>query len=316
MPVELGAIPENMTYSPPTQYEDGETSFVAFSALDRSSFTDGQTMKIRVHSLSEFLVPQRSYLRYNLKLTGTGGANLTAAAGLMTSLGGAAVLSRVKTTVAGTEVENINHYYQHINTLYRVAPVSQQNFLKQVELYNYTDDTSHPLQSATGVVNGAQICHALRVAILENEQYVPLPYISGGLDFEVDFATALEVSKSASVLGYTISDVQFVACLLKPTQEYMRSFEAKLQSGASATMNMQVLRNIRITPSTNSEQEQYGSPREYKKRFEPIGKKRSEPRGSRGFEPQFTRNHGKSRRIAGEIIMNLGKSPEVARNYT
>ncbi len=92
------SIPDQLLYSAPAQTIDGDINQVQFQPVSGETFTPGQSITLKISSENEFLVPQRSYLQFDLKLTG-GAANT--APSVISSLGGASVLRRVTTTVSG-----------------------------------------------------------------------------------------------------------------------------------------------------------------------------------------------------------------------
>lgn len=233
-------LPSALLYSAPEKTISGTTNWVSFKPLNRSSFEPTQTMNIRVSSLTDFLVPERSYLKYTLKVQ----AAATSASSYITSLGGASVISSVKSTVGGREIENIEEYNTYISNIYKRAPETQKNLLKTLELYG---DAS-VLSSANGQANGYTICHALRNVVFEgNPQYWGLPYIRGGLEIEIKLEDLTKVCASAAPTGYTVENVELVCCMLKPSSDYLKQFQSKLASGSKATMPLQVIRQTSVS---------------------------------------------------------------------
>lgn len=249
-------LPQSMLYNAPETMLDGAINWTSFKPLDRSTFEQDSTFKIRVGSLTDFLIPQRSYLRFDLKLNnGTVGTPVAASSNTtsyITSLGGASVIRRLTTTVGGRQLETIDSYNEYCSHLYKRLPATQQEFLKVAELYK--DDRASLNQLASQASSGRTIFHALRCSLLENDQYIPLPFCRGGVEFEIQLETLNRVCASSVPGGYTIENVEFIGCMIRPNVSYMSQFNSKLSSGGKASMPLQIIRNLRISPSATTEQ--------------------------------------------------------------
>ena len=245
-------LPDQLLYSKPTQTIDGNINWVSFTPVSGSTFTDGNSFKVRVSSTNEFLVVQRSYLKYTLKLTGVTQATT---ASVTTKLGGASALRRVVTNVGGVQVEDIDNYNTYVSTIYKRLPTSQQNFLKQVEGYQNQDICC---STATLASNGRTVCHALRTSIMECDQYLPLPFLQGGLEMEFTVETLNNIiaTSASGATGVSVSNVEFVACMIKPSDGYLKQFQGTLASGKKGSITMVKTRNVRLNPSALTDQEQ------------------------------------------------------------
>lgn len=121
-------------------------------------------------------------------------------------------------------------------------------------MYN---DPSQITASANQYAQGRSVYHALRTALCESDQYVPLPFVAGGIEMEFQLDTLNNVlqSSATSSTSYTVSSVEFVACLIKPTNTYLKAFNDNLASGGVASMPIVVTKNRKITPSAITDQE-------------------------------------------------------------
>ena len=178
-------------------------------------------------------------------------ATTSGSTAITSALGASACLQRITTSVSGRSIEDINNYNSYCSAIYKRLPTTQQNFLKQVELLN---NQTQLTSSSTAAANGYTVCHALRTALCESDQYIPLPFIAGGVSIEAELAPVnkLLVATSSGATGYTISAVEFVACMVKPSDSYLKTFQQSLLSGREATVPMTTIRNYRIAPSTAS----------------------------------------------------------------
>ena len=166
-------------------------------------------------------------------------------------MGAAACFQRITTSVSGRAIEDINNYNSYCSAIYKRLPSTQQAFLKQVELYQNQAQLS---SSADAAANGYTCCHALRNGLFESDQMIPLPFIAGGVALEIELApfNKLRVATASGATGYTISSVELVACMVKPSDSYLKSFQQSLTSGREATIPLTAVRNFRLAPSTSS----------------------------------------------------------------
>lgn len=238
------SIPESMKYNAETQQVDGDINWVRYTPVSGTTFAPSNTCKLRLTSANEFLIPSKSYLRYDLTFTAG-----TIASVATSTLGGASVIKRMTTTVAGLQVEDIDNYNAYIATIYSRLPDSHKNLLKQTEGLGNT--------SAFSVSTGRSVYHAPRVALLEQEKHIPLAFWGGGVDIDITFEDIAKVQNSTagSPSTYTVSNVEFVACMLKPSDSYLQSYQSALSSGKWAKMPLQLCRNMRVSPSATTEQE-------------------------------------------------------------
>jgi hypothetical protein len=243
MPVGLD-IPDSLLYQPPVQNADGDINWVRYTPFSGTTFTPNQTCKLRITSANEFLVPQRSYLRFDLTFTASTIGDVR-----ISSLGGASVLKRITTTVSGVQVEDIDHYNTYVSTIYKRLPDTNKNFLKQSEAYEDTD--------AFSSASGKTVYHPLRTALLEQDKYLPVAFWGSGFDIDIEFESLALVQNgtAGTPTNYTISNVEFVACMIKPSDSYLRAYQNSLASGKWARMHLQLTKNIRISPSATTEQE-------------------------------------------------------------
>lgn len=118
--------------------------------------------------------------------------------------------------------------------------------LKQLEFYN---DTTALSGSADKYTNGRVFCHALRNCIGELEYDLPLPFCR---DLEFEFTLAplntllAELGATApdrtGSTGYVIDQVEYVAEMIKPGDDYLRDFNEGLNRGAVPMIPMTICR--------------------------------------------------------------------------
>ena len=241
-------IPDSLSYKRPETVIDGDSNFVEFQPVAGSTFTQDQSLKIRVNSADEFLDVRRSYLKYDLALTG----GATTAGNMISELGGASVLRRITTTISGSQIEDFDDYNLSLSVKYAQLPETNKNFLKQVEFYN---NQTVLTSSASAYSNGRTCCHALRTALFECDRVFPLAFVRSGIELDIVLAPVNDlIIGDSDTTGYQISNVRFVACMIKPTQSYMKSFQSTLESGNTAHIPLHITRNVKLAPTTTTDQ--------------------------------------------------------------
>jgi hypothetical protein len=241
-------LPNAMLYSAPSKMLDGELNYVSFKPMDRSSFVDSEEFKIRVNSTTDILIPQRSFLKYTLRFTGTA---TTSATSYLSTLGGASVFKSITTTISGTEVERIDNYNQYCSSIYKRLDTTHKARLAVQELYG----ASTGINDGANLGKGRTVCHALRIGILESDNYIPLPYCRAGVELSFQLETIARVAKASAPTGYVLENIEFIAAMLTPAAEYLSDFGATLERGGVATIPIQLLKNYKLSPSAITHQE-------------------------------------------------------------
>jgi hypothetical protein len=242
-------LPSNLQYSQPAERLSGEKQFVSFAPTGATSYSMGDSIKININSNNQFLDPARSYLRFRVR-----GAGTSSASHKIPVAGWAYAINRVSTHVGGVLIEDISDYNRFISLLYQKLPASHQNMLKKLESYDTQNAVA--VASANGLTNGQVICHALRVALLEQPKMLPLCFVRGGIELNLYLETLnnfLHVNSDAGITGITIDQVAFVACMVKPADAYLQQFSKSLEGGAQVKIPIELCKSIRNTPVNASE---------------------------------------------------------------
>lgn len=244
-------VPPNMSYSKPEFPLSSQMDYVSFGPVSGSSFGPDSNIKINVQSNSGFLDPRRSYLKYDLKMTGGG----TTAGNVLSVLGGVSVIKTFTTNVSGLECERIEDYNEYCSILYKRSPETYKNTIKELEAFN--NQTRLHL-SPNVYTYGRSIIHAPRIAVLEGTQgkAIPLPFIRGGIEFSITLDTLNNVlaANTQADTSYVVSNVQFVGAIITPTQEYMASYSASLSRGSEAQMPLTLVKRHSFVPTNTTNQ--------------------------------------------------------------
>ena len=241
MPVEFN-IPPTMTFKHPQVEVDGEKSFVRYPPSSGDVWRAGETFRINLTSANEFLDPTRSYLKFKLQLEGV--TTTSGSTAITSYLGAGACFQRVTTSISGRVIEDNSEYHSYLAAVYPKLPVAQQNMLKELELYG---DQTQLTSSANAAANGYVVCHALRTGLFEGaDKMFPLAFVPGGAAIEITTSelSRFLVATSSGATNFKISEVELVACLIKPDDKYLQEFRAGWES-AGVPYPMTIVRNYR-----------------------------------------------------------------------
>jgi hypothetical protein len=240
-------VPDTLHYSNPVTSLDGDLEWVRFTPISGQRFNQGQTIDINVNSDVDWL-SQKTYLKYDLKLTGAGALTGSASA-VTTALGGASVIRCVTETASGVQVSRLDHYNTLLSSNYKKLPATQKAALRELEgLGNQT-----MISTTSTIANGRTICHAVRSSTLETaERLIPLAMVQSGItySFDLDSLDKLIVSNAvAGITGYEVSNVELVVGLLKLSEKQVVEYNNKMNSGYVAKIPIKLVTNYRSTPT-------------------------------------------------------------------
>ena len=100
---------------------------------------------------------------------------------------------------------------------YKRLPSTNQNFLKISE--GYGDTTILSVTTGTGKT----IYHPIRSALFEQQNYLPLPFVGGGMDIDIQLSDYTQLlTTTGGATGFSISNVSYVGCMLSPSPSYLQ----------------------------------------------------------------------------------------------
>ena len=251
MPIDRVAVPPNYMYTEPEIALESKKDFVSFSPISGESFGSNETCTIQINSSSALLDPSRSWLEYDVKLTmsNTSDSATFSGTGSLVSAMGA-----VKVNLGGVQLENIERYNNLVSIEQRRVPNSYKNTLARLEGRAQTS----ALSGSTNKVNNGRRCHhAIRAGLFEGSKLVPLPWIRGGLELALTVSsleTFLAANANSACTAVKISNVRFIACMITPTAEYLKSFNQRLSEGYIAKIPLTLTKSYRFVPTTLTEQ--------------------------------------------------------------
>lgn len=241
------SLSNSLIYQNPSKDASGELNFLEFMPVSGQSFSAGQQFEINVASPDSFIDPSKTWLQYTLTAT----AGTTNASGALdANVGAVAVIKRVDSIVSGVEIESIDNYNHYYSMISKRQPRTYRD-----QLLPDLEGLSKAFYTGTAA-ESAYVCnHALRIGLFEGQQrHIPVCFMRSGINLRFTLDTSAYVT-SATVSSWTVSDVRLVCGMLKPNPAYLQDFQRKLESGGSAVIPMQLVRNLNFVCTTSTSQE-------------------------------------------------------------
>ena len=222
-------ISNSLTYSKPESILDGKLNYVSFKPQGAVSFGPSESINIKLSSNTDFMVLDRSYIKFNLVCSVTGG-NLNVN-------GGSACINSVVDSVGGC-----------------VLPISRNVHIKQgIKLQTGTSErraidtlcSSAKFDSDTGLAQPTPANTGLTMCIpfissFETEKVVPLAVLNGW-----DLTYTLNPANVVTSTGtYTVSNFEIVAALLTPQAQYLNQVATGLNSGSTLKIPIQLTNSV------------------------------------------------------------------------
>lgn len=230
-------ISKSLTFSEPSKIQDGEINFVSFKPSGGAVFGPNDSVNIKVSSNNQFLVMDRSYLKFTLK---------TAATSTLHPQGASAIISSVSDTVGGLQLPLIRDWFINRHLELQTSTNEKKAVCAIGEQFSGTGTTG------VATTAGASISVCLPVPTsLQSEKLLPLAVINSGWQVNYMLNAASRVVATGE---YTIEDVELVCAMLTPEQSYLAEVAKGLASGASLKIPLQLTKTITTSVSTALQQ--------------------------------------------------------------
>lgn len=261
------SIPNNLDYSRPTKDIPLKSNQVSFKPISGSTFSgDGDAnIKINVSSNSQFWDISKSYLKFKVQFSGT-----KATSHKLPLAGYGYLINQVDTYCGGILVESLNDYNKMVANNYKHLPSEYLNTLKALEQYN--NATGSVVNGICTADSGVTVCHAIRNTFETCPKAIPLMFIRGGVQYEIKLETMarfLATNTDAGLTSYTVSEVEYVACLFEPEAAVIKQYNDSFKNGGVAQFPLRITKCIKNVP-VNASQQQYTLQLGYHKSLEEI----------------------------------------------
>ena len=219
-------ISNSLTYTQPESVLDGKINYVSYKPQGANSYSASETITVKLSSNTDFLVPDRSYIKFTLA---------TSATGTLSVNGGTAVINSIVDNFGGA-----------------VLPIARNVHIKQgVKLQSGTSERKAIdtyCQSATfGSGSGLAVTAASSLTIcmpfmssFETDKVIPLAVLNGW----EQTVTLNPASAVVSAGTYTVSNFEVVAAMLTPTQLYLEQIAQGLNNGSTLKIPIQLSNSI------------------------------------------------------------------------
>lgn len=214
-------------------------NYISYNPVSGNSFRDGQNASIKISSNNAFLDPQKSYLSFDVITSGTNGN--------FSNAGGVSLIKDLSTTVSGRLIESLYNYNTlcAINNLH--APVTKKQALNVLEGANIANSTGASSAFAT---SGSRTVYHSPQHCLNNvvDSAIPLPFIPGGIQLDINFASLAEIACGSGLTGVTIANLAYNAYLTTPPPAITQGFDNSLKQGSTAYLKMPIVKSFTSKP--------------------------------------------------------------------
>lgn len=260
----------NILYAEPFEMVTGTVSMVRIQPLSAQTIGPGQNIVLLAQSTNSFLDQHRSYINFDVTVSGEGAG--TAGCYLMPT-GATGFFQQVLETLGSSTLPVVNDY--PLVKAYQNATTSQsrkqmiyktEGFVDGTVLVN-GQSTLVPLAKPGSPVAGNEqgIAFAsdgtqtyrfsvpLPSATLSSNQLVPLCFMTAGMKLEITTNILSNIfyanTGGTNATSYTLSNIEMVACMIKPPDQLLVDYSEKLSRGESLYFAMNQIKNFTATLS-------------------------------------------------------------------
>ena len=231
-------IHSSLTYSYPEAVQAGDINFVSYKP-STNSFASNSTLSVKMTSNTEFLIPERSYIKFNLT---------PSAVSTLNPQGASACFSQIQDIIGGLSVPLQRNWNVERNVILQSDTSERKQITVACEQFTNSS-------SATGTVTAVDTAIPIVMPFISSVDFAgkvfPLAVISSGWQIDYTLAPDATVVVAGS---YTISDFEIVACMIKPPSNYMREINEGLASGSSLKMPVSLTKTITTGLTNNNSQ--------------------------------------------------------------
>ena len=219
-------ISDSLTYTQPEGLLDGKINYIKFVPQGANSYGPSETIEVKLSSNTDFMVLDRSYIKFTLS---------TSATGTLSVNGGSSVINSISDNFGGCVLPQQRNF--HIKQGVKLQSGTSNR--KAIDTYCQ----SSTFASATGVATSDStvftICMPF-VSSFETDKVIPLAVLNGwGITFNTNPAASV-----VSAGTYTITGFEVVACMIQPTQLYLEQIAQGLNNGSTLKIPIQLSNSI------------------------------------------------------------------------
>ena len=237
-------IHDSLLYNAPDPVLMGDVNFVEFKA-DSQSYEPGSTMNFQLRSNNEFVIMDRSYLKFTFTESGASDA------GYLSTMGASAFIRQVSDTVSGLQLP-ICENWNLVDSINLSTDTAER---KSITSRCQFTGTSAGLGQTVAKDVARTAIMPIPTTIGSSQRVWPLAVLTGGHNISYTLESYLKAYKSAaaSTNKYTITNASIVCCMLKPSDSYLQELSSTLGKGNALKIPLQLTKtyNNQLTEATN-----------------------------------------------------------------
>ncbi|KAJ3308316.1 hypothetical protein HDV04_001382 [Boothiomyces sp. JEL0838] len=244
-------IHESMTYLQTSPTIAGSINWVSFKPIGPTSYGSNSSATIKVTSNTELLNLQRSYLKFQLTVTLPSGVTLP----VLSPFGASAAFKSIQEQWGGLALNTFDNW-NIVNSIRNLTSTKERqdiaNICEGFAAYNTVTTYGTPTpQVGPTLTAGAADTYCIPIPTgVDTDQLIPIAALNSGIQYIYNFAPDAEVfSGTGGQPTYTISNLEFVACLVTPPASYLSQLSEGLNKGADlkVTCSMYKVFNASLT---------------------------------------------------------------------
>lgn len=241
------SLNQDITYQVPERVTDGDINFVSFKPQSIGSYGPGQTVDFKLRSTNEFVILDRSYMKF--KLVETGVVTPIASGTGLSLMGAQAVISQVQDSVSGLQMPLFKNYNLQQSLKLNTDTSERKAITAITESFNTAGRT------ATAKYASKTFCVPVPTSLSSSGKVIPLSILNGGWGISLLLEQHNRVFQDGAVgNSYELSDLEIVCCMLKPDEKYLQELGRAMTNGGSLKIPLQLTKNITATLAASQTQ--------------------------------------------------------------
>ena len=224
-------VSNSLTYAPPESIIDGKINYVSFKT-QKKDYAPGETIDIKLSSNTDFLVPSRSYMKFNL---------LASTTGTLSVGGGSSCINSIVDSLSGSVLPIARNFHIKENIQLQTGTLERKAVDTFCQSSTFGSGTGLAVTSATNL----SICIPFK-ASFDTDKVIPLALLNG---WQQTY-TLNSADKVLSAGTYTVRDFEIVACMLTPDENYMRELAQAMNAGQTLKIPIELYNNVTVPTTT------------------------------------------------------------------
>lgn len=236
----------DLTFQSPEKIQDGSINYVSFKPQSIGAYGPNTTVDFRLRSTNEFVVLERSYMKF--RLTETGAAGAATGGTILSSMGAQAVISQVQDTVSGLQLPVIKNYNLQQSLKLNTDTTTRKAVTTVTEAFGGGISGTSTFASKT-------FCIPVPTSLASASKIIPLAVLNGGWNITLQLEQYARVFTNGNPANsYSVDQLEIVCCMLKPDDKYLSELSAAMSRQGSLKIPLQLVKNITATLAATNTQ--------------------------------------------------------------